>query len=578
MFGMAEQRRWDQLVAERHYLSFTCFFGKALRHVAHCRGEWLALLGWQAGAFKVGVRDAWIGWTSAQRHRRLHLVANNGRFLLLTGAGSAPNLASRVLALSLRRLSDDMLKLHGYPVHLAETFVDISRFSGVCYRAANWQSLGLTRGFSRLPGKVHWTYNGQPKEVLVFDLNKNAAPLLSSATLPDDSNAKARGKAPAAATLNSMYNHFDQMPDFRKRRGQRYGLGCYLVIATAARMAGFRGVTALAEFADSLDSEQRQAVGAFWSERLQKYTVPTESTFRYILSNLPPDTLDQALQDWAAAVGDGGPVAMDGKVIIGASTSGKGGKRMTVAAFEHGSGIVIGQNMVDDKSNEIPAVRDLALKLELAGRTVTVDAMHTQQETARLLCDECKADYVMTAVKGNQSQMREDVEDIDWHGDDVRCHEGEWEKGHGRLEKRSCRAVDITGPQWDGFCNLYGRRQAMRIERQRFCLKSQKTSREIAWCLTSLDASKAGPRQLGELVRGHWRIETRLHYVRDFTFDEDRCRVHVRHTPRNLASLTNAAIALIRLHGRYKSIAKANRYFARRSQEALDAVINPSPG
>ena len=94
--GVEERRRWDALMAEHHYLPFRGLFGKSLRHVA-VRGEaWLALLGWQAGAFKVGVRDAWVGWSREQQFSRLHLIANNSRFAVLE-AGRVPNLASRAL-------------------------------------------------------------------------------------------------------------------------------------------------------------------------------------------------------------------------------------------------------------------------------------------------------------------------------------------------------------------------------------------------------------------------------------------------------------------------------------------------
>ena len=80
---------------------------------------WLALIGWQPGAFKLAARDRWVGWSTEQQFRRLHLIANNARFVILTPR-PVPNLASRVLGLSLRRLSRDMQAVHGYPVLLAE--------------------------------------------------------------------------------------------------------------------------------------------------------------------------------------------------------------------------------------------------------------------------------------------------------------------------------------------------------------------------------------------------------------------------------------------------------------------------
>ena len=118
-WGAQEHRRWDRLVAAHHYLPFQGLFGKGLRHVATWGSTWLALIGWQPGAFKLAARDRWVGWTAQQQFRRLHLIANNVRFVILTPR-PVPNLASRVLGLSLRRLSQDMQAVHGYPVLLAE--------------------------------------------------------------------------------------------------------------------------------------------------------------------------------------------------------------------------------------------------------------------------------------------------------------------------------------------------------------------------------------------------------------------------------------------------------------------------
>ena len=138
----SERATWDRLMDAGHYLGFRGMFGGGLRHVVEGPdGCWLALLGWCAGAFKVAARDAWVGWAPEQQFRRLHLVANNCRFLVLP-AGRVPNLASRILALSRHRLSDDMEALFGHPVLLAETFVDPSRFTGSCYLAANWTPVG----------------------------------------------------------------------------------------------------------------------------------------------------------------------------------------------------------------------------------------------------------------------------------------------------------------------------------------------------------------------------------------------------------------------------------------------------
>ena len=90
-----ERRRWDALVDEHHYLGFRRFAGRGVRHVAVWRGHWLALLGWQSGAFKCAPRDRWLGWRRSVQFRRLHLIGNNTRFLVLPEASGIANLASR---------------------------------------------------------------------------------------------------------------------------------------------------------------------------------------------------------------------------------------------------------------------------------------------------------------------------------------------------------------------------------------------------------------------------------------------------------------------------------------------------
>lgn len=575
--GVDERRRWDALMARHHYLPYRGLFGRSLRHVA-VRGEtWLALLGWQAGAFKVGVRDAWIGWSREQQFSRLHLVANNARFAVLD-AGRVPNLASRALGLSLRRLSRDVRAAHGHPALLAETFVDPSRFAGTCYRASNWVSLGFTRGFAREPGgTARWREHGRPKEVFVYETEKDAAASLSGGVLPGDWRAGSGEAPPAAPALRSLHAFLEDMPDFRKARGRRYPLACYATIMVAARLAGYRGVTAFAEFARRMDQEQLAAAGAFLSPSRRRYTAPAASTFHYVLSALPPDALDRALGAWARQCSDGAaPVALDGKDVRGASKQAADGRRMMVAAVEHGTGLVLGQVQVGDKTNEIPAVRELTAALGLGGRVVTLDALHAQQETARALVEDCGADYVVTAVKDNQPTMLEDLRAIDWS--QARRAVGEPVKAHGRVERRDCAVVDVRGPEWDGFCGLHGRRQAFRIDRERHLVKQDAGSRETAYGLTSLGPAQAGPERIGELVRRHWHIENRLHYVRDFTYDEDRCRAHVGNLPRNLACLTNAAVSIVRREGRFEHLPPANRHYAAAPQEALDAVLDPPSG
>ena len=282
--------------------------------------------------------------------------------------------------------------------------------------------------------------------------------------------------------------------------------------------------------------------------------------------------MDHALREWVAQYSKPGtPVALDGKDVRGASKQIKGERRMMVAAVEHTSGLVLGQVQVGSKTNEISAVRDLSQELDLTGRVVTLDARHGQQKTTRCLVEDCGADYVITAVKNNQRTIREHLETIDWSR--ARWSEYYVDKGHGRIETRRCAVLDITDAKWNGYCDLPGRKQAIRIERTREIIKTGAISHETVFCLTSLGADAAGPDELLSLVRNHWQIKNRRHYVRDFTDDEDRCRARVRHMPRNLACLSNAAISIVRLTGAFRYLPEANRHYAARPQDALDAVL-----
>ena len=189
-----------------------------------------------------------------------------------------------------------------------------------------------------------------------------------------------------------------------------------LTIAVAARLAGYRGVTAFAQFAALLSQEQLETVEAFHSPSRKRYTAPSITTFHNILADLPPETLDDAIGHWTAQqAGADTPLAMDGKDIRGASRQTEDGRRMMVAAVEHGTGLVLRQVEVEDKSNEIPAVRALSGSLDVTGRIVTMDAMHAQHETARSLLGR-RADYVVTAVKDNQETIHDDLKAIDFTG------------------------------------------------------------------------------------------------------------------------------------------------------------------
>ena len=334
-------------------------------------------------------------------------------------------------------------------------------------------------------------------------------------------------------------------------------------------------VTAIGEFSQGLTQRQLRALRAFYSHRLGRFTAPSTTAFVKVLTALDPDALDRAARAWAAQQASGTePVAIDGKYIRGAARHNPDAKHLLVAAAEHRSGIVLGQEAVEDKSNEIPAVRTLVTGLDLTGRVVTLDAMHTQDQTARCLIEQCAAHYVMTAVKDNRPELLRDLAGIDWELPEVRATEHRSsDKGHGRIEKRSCRVFDLSAHRDQA--RLPHRQVAFRIERERRTVKTDKVEHETVHGLTSLPPEQATADLVLALVRGHWSIENRLHHVRDVSYDEDRCRVRSAHLPRNLACLTNLAISIVRLQGRFDYLPQAHRHYARRPHEAVRHLLHP---
>jgi hypothetical protein len=158
---------WDYLMHHYHYLGRPPLVGEHVRHLVRMQGQEVACLAWASAAWKVKSRDQFIGWDEARKRKNLYLVANNTRFLILDWV-RIKHLASKILALSLRRLSGDWQQRYGHPIVLAETFVDLSRFAGTCYRAANWIHVGQTQGSAKRGNAYH--FHGQPKAVYLYPL------------------------------------------------------------------------------------------------------------------------------------------------------------------------------------------------------------------------------------------------------------------------------------------------------------------------------------------------------------------------------------------------------------------------
>ena len=207
-----EEARFRAVMGTHHYLGAAPKVGETLWYGALWRGEWVALASFSAAALKCQARDAWIGWTLRHKYDRLHLVANNTRFLLLR---PVPNLGSRVLGLCARHLVRDWPARFHHPLVLVETFVDPSRFVGTVYRAAGWTEVGMTRGFRRVRGG--YRAGSTPKKVFVRALTRHARRVLCTPTLePRYRHGRPRTML-SAEQMRSLPDVFRTITDPRSR-------------------------------------------------------------------------------------------------------------------------------------------------------------------------------------------------------------------------------------------------------------------------------------------------------------------------------------------------------------------------
>ena len=404
-----ELHQWRALMRQYHYLGFERIVGSALYYVATVGNQWVALLGWGSAALKCGPRDQWIGWDHHLHYRRLYLVANNVRFLILPDCHQ-PNLASRLLAMNLKRLSGDWMRCHGHPILLAETFVDCARFRGTCYRAAGWQELGRTRGFSKR--NRHYRHNGSPKFIFVRPLVADAASYLCAPFLPPVAlNPK---EAKPMIDVNrlpleqegGLMQLLDSIADPRKRRGVRPSVATVVAIAICAALSGARSFCAIAEWTESLSLEALRRMGS------KRPKPPSEPTIRRILQSIDAEKFDAQLGEWIVDKFPlaGKAIAVDGKTLRGAHDAGQRPPQL-ISAILHQEAVVIGQMAIAEKTNEIPKLKELLKPLPLKGAIVTADALHTQKESARFLVEDKGADYLFIA-KDNQPTLRQDIADL----------------------------------------------------------------------------------------------------------------------------------------------------------------------
>ena len=365
---------------------------------------------------------------------------------------------------------------------------------------------------------------------------------------------------PLAAVLATV-------PDFRAARGKRHPLCALLLLACVAMLCGARGESAIAEWVANYPH---------WRARLgfTHATGPSQSTIQRLFLGLDVGVLETCLSGWATQVLAACPhdravlpfeaMAIDGKTLC---TSKQGGAHDAhlVSALSQRLGLVLAQVAVPDKTNEITAMNDLLAQLVLTGWVVTTDALFTQREIATTMLA-AAGDYLME-VKGNQPTLLEEITVV-FADPDLPVTQAQETRLHGsRIETRVLRA----STQLNGYTDWPGLAQVWCVERRVTHKATGETRGEVAYAVTSLSPAQATPAQLLRLWREHWHIETRLHWVRDVTYDEDRSTVRAGTIPQAMAAIRNTAIGVMRVQG-ITNIAAACRRFAAQPALALAAL------
>ncbi len=557
--------------------------------MAEWRGQWVALSGWGTAAWKSRHRNQLIGWQGNQKWTRLHLISNNTRYVILGERGQFPRLGSYVLGQITRRLSDDWQRVHGHPILMVETFVDPKSFKGTVYAAANWKELGETHGSARHQGsytqprtKANPAAGEESKETAepgkkrywVRRLRRDAwRRLRAPGELPEELQ-KNRGGARTTTELKSLYEIFCEVDDARRAQGRKHHLGTVLSIIIAAKLADHHGPVAMAEFAKMMTQDQLRSIGAWQRPETGDYEPPSKSTIHRVLLMLDPDQLEEAVQEYSqgrqAAIEE---LSVDGKRIRGANRN-SDEHYETVTLVDHETGEPVALHSYREEGGEIAATRTLLSEVEVDGKVVTLDALHTTHETAEVLRS-AGADYVLI-VKGNAPDTHRALDAIDWESEAPGFEESKPKPNHGRLDERSIHTHE-TSPEtlaWPGV------RQAFRITRHRTDVRSRSTRRgerttTESYGITSLSPNDAAPERLLKLVRRHWAVEVQ-HHVRDVSLMEDASRLRTGHGPHNNALCNALALALIvRKNNGMKKLASTLRAYSGNRDSIFQAILQP---
>jgi predicted transposase YbfD/YdcC len=356
------------------------------------------------------------------------------------------------------------------------------------------------------------------------------------------------------------------VPDGRTGQGRDHPVAAVLALAAAAVVAGMKGYTAISGWV--ADVPAPVLAGLYLRCGAAPAPPPSKTTIWRVMTDAGTGELDAAagtwLMDLAGLAGpdagqeDGPPalvqVRLDGKAVRGARNADGTQVRLLAALVgpDAAASVVAAQAAVGVKTNEVPVAKVVLGGLDLRGKVVTADALHTVKATARLI-HEGGGEFVFP-VKENRRSLFDGIDALPWK--DVPVAHAATDRGHGRITTRTIQV--LPAPEGLPFPHVS---QVFLIERHVTDLYGRPVSAVAALGVASPEPGQAGPADLARYVREQWSIES-LHWIRDTLYQEDKSRVRTRSGPRAMAALRNLAIGALRMAGR-PDITEATRWAAR---------------
>lgn len=335
----------------------------------------------------------------------------------------------------------------------------------------------------------------------------------------------------------SFLDFFKGLEDPRSRRNRLYTMSEILLTTLSAAICGAEGWQDVEDFGELKLDYLRQILP-------YKNGIPSDDTFRRFFRSIDPNAFQALFRDWVKSLQQtlgNNVIAIDGKTSR-RSIDENGEMLHMISAFATEARLVLAQEKVSDKSNEITAIPKLLEYLDLKGSTVTIDAMGCQYKIADQILDK-EGDYIFS-LKGNQGDLCDDVKayfnDCENEFADNLSSCQDYDKGHGRIETRKCLVANDVEWLRERHQNWKSINSIIRIDSMRTI--RGKSSTETRYYISSLD--EIAQKTLA-CVRSHWAIENSLHWVLDMSFGEDQSRIRKHNAPQVMAIIRHIALNLL---------------------------------